>query len=104
MREICLVRLDKTRPAAVLTRDAARSAMTKVTIAPITSTIKGLSSEVPVGPANGLDHDGVISLDNVVTVPTQLLGRTVGFLTYAQEAELARAVVLAYDLDIPLLD
>lgn len=59
---------------------------------------------VQVGPANGLDHDGVISLDNVVTVPSKLLGRTLGLLTYAQEAELARAVVLAYDLDIPLLD
>ena len=46
----------------------------------------------------------MISLDNTVTVPSKLLGRTVGFLTYAQEAELARAVVLAYDLDIPLLD
>lgn len=103
MREICLVRLDKTRPAVVLTRDGARAAMTKVTIAPITSTIKGLSSEVPVGRANGLDHDGVISLDNVVTVPAKLLGRTVGFLTYAQEAGLARAIVLAYDLGIPLL-
>lgn len=104
MREICLVRLDETRPAVVLTRDAARAAMTKVTIAPITFTIKGLSSEVPVGPVNGLYRDGAISLDNVVTVPTKLLGRTVGFLTYAQEAELAQAVVLAYDMDIPLLD
>ena len=46
----------------------------------------------------------MISLDNVVAVPSKLLDRTVGFLTYAQEAELARAVVLAYDLDIPLLD
>ena len=78
--------------------------MTKVTTAPITSTIKGLSSEVPVGRANGLDHEGVISLDHVVTVPSTLLGRTIGFLTIAQEAELARAVVLAYDLDLPLLD
>lgn len=104
MREICLVQLDKTRPAVVLTREGTRAAMTKITIAPITSTIKGLSSEVPMGPANGLDHEGVISLDNVVTVQTRLLGRTIGFLSYAQEAELARAVVLAYDLDIPLLD
>lgn len=103
MREICLVRLDKTRPAVVLTRAAARAAMTKVTVAPITSTVKGLSSEVPVGPANGLDHDGAISLDNVVTVPTDRLGRTIGFLTSAQEADLARAIVLAYDLDLPLL-
>ncbi len=103
MREICLARLDKTRPVVVLTRESARSAMTKVTVAPITSTMKGLSSEVPVGRANGLDHDSAIALDNVVTIPAQLLGRTIGFLTEAQEAQLARAIVLAYDLDIPLL-
>jgi len=104
VREICLAHLDKTRPVVVLTREAARAAMTKVTVAPITSTAKGLSSEVAVGPANGLEHDSVISLDNVVTIPVSLLGQTVGFLTTDQEALLARAVVLAYDLDIALLD
>ena len=97
------MRLDKTRPAVVLTRDAARAAMTKVTIAPITTTVKGLSSEVRVGVPNGLDHDSAISLDNVITVPTALLGRTIGFLSQEQEALLARAVVLAYDLDIAVM-
>ena len=58
--------------------EAARAAMTKVTIAPITTTIKGLSSEVLVGPDNGLDHDCAVALDNVITVPVNLLGRTVG--------------------------
>ena len=104
MREICLVRLDKTRPALVLTRKAARAAMTKVTVAPITSTIKGLSSEVRVGPDNGLDHDCVVSLDNVLTVPTDSLGRIVGYLSDGQEALLARAVVMAYDLEVSLLE
>ncbi|MEO7420897.1 MAG: hypothetical protein ABIU87_00690 [Ornithinibacter sp.] len=52
VREIRLVRLDKLRPALVLTRQAARGAMTEVTVAPITSTIKG-SSEVLVGPDTG---------------------------------------------------
>ena len=104
VREICLARLDKTRPVVILTREAARAAMTKVTIAPITSTVKGLSSEVPVGPDNGLEQPSVISLDNVVTIPADLLGRSVGFLTSEQEALLAKAVVLAYDLDIALLD
>ena len=104
MREICLARLDKSRPVLVLTREAARAAMTKVTVAPITSTIKGLSSEVPVGPDNGLEQKSVVSLDNVVTIPAHLLGRTVGFLTSEQEAGLARAIVLTYDLDIALLD
>ncbi|KRE38879.1 mRNA interferase MazF3 [Janibacter sp. Soil728] len=102
MREICLVRLDKTRPALVLTRETARGAMTKVTIAPITTTLKGLSSEVRVGRDNGLDAECAVALDNVVTVPVELLGRTVGYLSSTQEAELARAVVVAYDLDLPL--
>ena len=103
MREICLVRLDKTRPALVLTREAARGAMTKVMVAPITTTVKGLSSEVRVGPDNGLDHECAVALDNVVTVPVELLGRTIGFLKAEQEVELARALVLAYDLELPLL-
>jgi len=104
VREICLVRLDKTRPALILTREDARSAMTKVTVAPITTTIKGLSSEVRVGPHNGLEQECVVSLDNVLTVPVSTLGRTVGYLRADQELQLARAVVLAYDLGLPLLD
>jgi len=102
-REICLARLDKTRPVVVLTRATARAAMTKVTVAPITTTVKGLSSEVPVGPANGLDRAGAISLDNVVTIPAASLGRIVGTLTDAQERQLGVAMVLAFDLDVPLL-
>ena len=101
-REIRLAKLDKTRPVVILTRTTARPAMTKVTVAPITTTRKGLSSEVPVGPENGLDHPGAIALDNVMTIPTALLGRSVGQLSEAQERRLAGAIVLAYDLDIPL--
>jgi mRNA interferase MazF len=78
--------------------------MTKVTVAPITGTIKGLSSEVAVGPDNGLDHDCVVSLDNVLTIAVGALGRSVGYLSPAQERQLARAVVLAYDLEVPLLE
>ena len=104
MREICLAKLDKTRPVLVLTREAARGAMTKVTVAPITSTVKGLSSEVPLDERNGVDHACAVSLDNVVTIPAPLLGRTIGFLRPDQERELAVAAVLAYDLDISLLN
>lgn len=101
MREICLAQLDKTRPALVLTREPARAAMTKVTIAPITSTVKGLSSEVLVGRENGLDHDSAVALDNTMTIPVSALGRTIGFLTEPQEAQLAIAVMFAFDLDMP---
>ena len=75
-----------------------------MTVAPNTTTIKDLSSEVLLGPANGLDHDCVVALDNVLSVPVNLLGRTVGYLNAEQETQLAHAVVLAYDLEIPLLD
>lgn len=98
MRPIHLADLDKTRPVVVLTRELARSAMTRVTVAPITTSVRGLSTEVGVGPANGIDGDAAISLDNVVTVPQTSLGRFVGMLDAEQERELAEAIVIAYDL------
>lgn len=103
MREICLAQVDKTRPVLILTRETARNAMTKVTIAPITSTVKGLSSEVPVGPANGLDHECAVALDNVLTIPSHALGRTIGFLHPRQERDLAMAMVRAFDLELSIL-
>ena len=73
--------------------------MTKVTVAPITSTVKGLSSEVELGERNGLDHRSAASLDNTVTIPSSLLGRTIGFLQPDQEDALAMVVIMAFDLD-----
>lgn len=104
MCEICLVRFDKTRPVLVLTREAARGAMNKVTVAPITSTIKGLSSEVLLDSRNGGDRACAVSLDNVMTIPASLLGRAVGFLRLVQERDLAVAMVFAYNLEISILE
>ncbi len=104
MRELRYASLDRTRPVVVLTRETARPSMTKVTVAPITTTVRGLTSEVHVGPENGLDRDGVISLDNAMTIPADLLGDLIGILTSDQDRLLARAVVLAYDLDLPVVD
>ena len=56
------------------------------------------------GAAGRLDHECVVALDNVVTIPANLLGRTVGYLSAEQESALARTIVLAYDLELPLLD
>ncbi|MGN6413287.1 hypothetical protein [Flexivirga sp.] len=55
----------------------------------LTSSAKRLFSEVPAGPANGLDHDCVIALDNVLTIPSHGLGRTIGFLHPRQEHDRA---------------
>ena len=98
MRPIHLARLDKERPVLVLTREMVRPHLSRVTVAPITTTIRGLSTEVRVGLRNGLDHDSVVSCDNVVTIPVSALGRRVGSLAAAQELELATAIRTAFDL------
>ncbi len=100
MRPIHLAHLDKTRPVVVLTREAVRPYLASITVAPITSTVRGLSTEVSLGAVNGLDHDSVISCDNITTVPRAAIGRLVGYLQPAQEAALARAIMAAYDLDL----
>lgn len=99
MRPIHIARLDKTRPVLILTRAVVRPHLSRVTVAPITSTIRGLSTEVPVGPANGLDQAGVVSCDNIITVPVSSLGRQVGFLSEDQEIALTAAIRAAFDLD-----
>jgi mRNA interferase MazF len=99
MRPIYLAQLDKARPVLVLTRELVWPYMTSVTVAPVTSTVRGLSTEVPVGRENGLDGDCVVSCDNVVTVPKTTLGRQIGYLLPAQEAALTTAIMAAFDLD-----
>jgi mRNA interferase MazF len=103
MRPIHLASLDKTRPVLVLTRELVRPHLSRVTVAPITSTVRGLSTEVPVGPANGLEHPSVVSCDNVVTVPVSALRRQIGVLLPGQEIALTIALHAAFDLeDTPL--
>jgi len=75
----------------ILTREVVRPPRSSDRRA-ITSTIQGLSTEVPVGPANGLDHASVVSCDNIVTVPVRALGRQLGFLLAEQETALTAAI------------
>lgn len=99
MRPLHLARLDKVRPVVVLTRQIVRAYVRNVTVAPVTSTVRGLSTEVPVGPENGLERDSVISCDNVTTIPTDRLLRRIGHLLPAQEVALTTAIVTAFDLE-----
>ncbi len=98
MRDIHIAHLDKARPVLVLTREPVRAAMRRVTVAPITLTAKGLSTEVPLGPANGLDQPCVVSCDNIITIDKVALGRHVGYLFERQEGDLTQAIVNAFAL------
>jgi mRNA interferase MazF len=99
MRPIHVVTLDKSRPALVLTREPVRSRRNLVTVAPITSTIRCLSVEVPVGLANGLDHASVVNLDNIMTIAVADEGPQIGRLLPEQDGALAAAIQAAFDLD-----
>ena len=99
MRPIHVAQLDEARPVLILTREAVRAYLTTVTVAPITTTIRGLSTELPVGAANGLSGPSVVSCDNVTTVPTNALGAQIGVLLEPQERALAEAIRAAFDLE-----
>jgi mRNA interferase MazF len=80
-------------PAVVLTRQAAIPALSAITVALITSTVRDLPTEVPVGRAHGLDHD------NVVTVSKDAFRRYRGHLGPEELFRLRRALMVALGLD-----
>lgn len=99
MRAIHIAQLDKARPVLILTRELVRPHLRTVTVAPITTTIRGLSSEVGVDAANGLAAPSVVSCDNITTIPTDALGAQIGVLLDSQEQTLGEAIAAAFDLD-----
>jgi mRNA interferase MazF len=99
MRPIHTAALDKPRPVLVLTRELVRPHLNTVTVAPITSTIRGLSTEVRVGARNGLSQESVVACDNITTIPIDALGEQIGLLLEDQEPSLTEAVHAAFDLD-----
>lgn len=99
MRAIHVAQLDKARPVLVLTRELVRPYLRTVTVAPITTTIRGLSSEVAVDSANGLSEPSVVSCDNITTIPADAVGEQIGVLLDSQEPALSEAIVAAFDLD-----
>ena len=99
MRPIHEAELDKIRPVLVLTRDLVRPHLTRVTVAPISTTIRGLSTEVAVGSVNGLNGDSVINCDAITTIPVSALGPGIGYFFPAQEESLSEAIRGAFDLE-----
>jgi mRNA interferase MazF len=99
MRPIHTAALDKPRPVLVLTRELVRPHLNTVTVAPITSTIRGLSTEVRVGARNGLSQESVVACDNITTIPIDALGEQIGLLLEDQEPSLTEAIHAAFDLD-----
>lgn len=89
---------DKNRPVLLLTRDAILEYLGEVTVAPITSTIRDIPSEVPLDKEDGMDQDCAINCDHIQTVSKGRLGAVVTTLSAAKMREVSRAVVFALGL------
>jgi len=85
------------RPVCVLTRDEAIPTLANVVVALITTRIRGLQSEVSLGPDDGLPQSCVISLDNLRTVPKAQLVEPVTSLGSEKLAALCAALRNATD-------
>ena len=92
-------RLDKRKPVVILSRPEAIDVLHTVMVAPITSTIRGLPSEVVVGPPEGLKHDSAVNLDHVQTVEQARLTRQVGHLRADKMRAVCRALAVATGCD-----
>ena len=82
----------------LISRDRAHATRRSVTIAPITTRIRGIRVEVEVGPADGLVRPSVVNLDDITTVRKQVLVGRVTELSPQKMAEVERAIKYALNL------
>ena len=86
---------DKRRPVVLLTRDSVIEYLGEVTIAPITSTIRDIPSEVVLGSADGMPRACAVNLDHVQTVAKGRIGPLITTLSTARMAHVRAALLFA---------
>jgi mRNA interferase MazF len=88
-------RPDKRRPVVILTRDSALGFLGEVTVAPITSTIREIPSEVPLSAVDGMPGGCAANLDHVQTVAKGKLGPVIATLSAQKMSEVRAALLFA---------
>ena len=86
---------DKQRPVLILTRESAVGHLSTVTVAPITSTIRGVPSEVILDAGDGMKGRCAVNLHNAVTISQERLGRRFASLSTARMGEVCAALRFA---------
>lgn len=89
---------DKKRPVLILTRDSILDYLGEVTVAPITSTVRDIPSEVALSRADGVRHDCAINCDHIQTVSKGKIGALITTLAPAKLAAVSRAVRFALNI------
>jgi len=83
------------RPVVVLTRDEALERLRNLVVALVTRTIRGIDTEVQLGPADGMPVECAVSLDNLRTVPKALLTESITKLDSERMETICRALARA---------
>lgn len=83
---------DQRRPVLVVTRQSILPFLTSIVVAPITRRIRGIITEIALGPSDGLGERCVASFDNLQTVHVGRFERRVGSLGLVREAEICSAL------------
>jgi len=90
---------DKRRPVLILTRNSAISFLSSITIAPITSTIRDIPSEVVLTQFDGVFNDCTVNLDNIQTVQRAKIGAFISHLSPERMKEVLKAIEFALGFD-----
>jgi mRNA interferase MazF len=88
---------DKRRPVLVVTRSDAIPVLTWLVVAPVTRTVRGIPTEVALGPEQGLREECAAAFDNLQPIRRSFLTERVGALTNAQSGEICRALAALAD-------
>ena len=86
---------DKNRPVVILTRDSALEFLGEVTVAPITSTIREIPTEVLLTKEDGMPRDCAVNLDHIQTVSKGKIGALITTLSSTKMSELRSALLFA---------
>ena len=86
---------NKRRPVLVLTRDSAIPVLNSVTVAPISSTIRSIPTELVLTPDDGMPNICAANFDNLQTVPKANVSAATGHLSPAKMKAAAAAVAFA---------
>lgn len=89
----------RRRPVVLLSRNEAYSARSLVTVAPVTTRIRMIPSEVPLGAADGMPQDCVADLDTVIAIPKECLRSRVTALSAKKVKEVETAVHFALGME-----
>ena len=99
--EIWLVRLDKVRPAVVLTRDPMGSHLNSLVAAPVTSTERGIATQVELTVADGVKQRSFAALDSTTSVLITNFVRKVGKVRPSTMDKICRALAFTIACNSP---